>query len=426
MAEWSKASVLKTDVGVTLPGVRIPLSPPLIRLLLTKSISIVKSDIVYFNIGSIIMIYQIILSVLLVNLQSIILFAHDGHQAQIEQSTNEPRGGSYTLPGLPFDLILRSTDEEPVVQTVLDAFAYLLKNRSDYPRFDEAVKRNVLENIWIEPKVLNQEGQEFFILVVRTQIPGRVRLLISSSLLKEKGYLNSSENFASVLAKEFQWVVSKADTAPKPKTVTSERDLQHAPIQKDQDITHLSSQERVFILRKLFDTYLRTIDDQKSLEGQPYYEADSNKLVQPDQKSSTVRFYDIRIREALEKIVSDPAYLKQYPKAVQSLLNGKIWNVAFVNVEQRDWATRTRVLPEEKAVKVGSDSRVIQPAAILINTYRSAASDDAFAKEAAGLMMGALSTDRLARVVAIEIEQNITEKSMRGHVATDEMSAPRQ
>ena len=28
MAEWFKAAVLKTVVGVSLPGVRIPLSPP--------------------------------------------------------------------------------------------------------------------------------------------------------------------------------------------------------------------------------------------------------------------------------------------------------------------------------------------------------------------------------------------------------------
>ena len=38
--------------------------------------------------------------------------------------------------------------------------------------------------------------------------------------------------------------------------------------------------------------------------------------------------------------------------------------------------------------------------------------------------MGALSTEQLARVIAGEIEQNITEKSMRGHVAQDAMTAP--
>ena len=35
------------------------------------------------------------------------------------------------------------------------------------------------------------------------------------------------------------------------------------------------------------------------------------------------------------------------PKAVRSLLNGTIWNVAFVKIDQRDWATRTRVSVED-------------------------------------------------------------------------------
>ena len=34
MAEWFKAAVLKTAVGVSLPWVRIPLSPPSLRKLL--------------------------------------------------------------------------------------------------------------------------------------------------------------------------------------------------------------------------------------------------------------------------------------------------------------------------------------------------------------------------------------------------------
>jgi hypothetical protein len=38
--------------------------------------------------------------------------------------------------------------------------------------------------------------------------------------------------------------------------------------------------------------------------------------------------------------------------------------------------------------------------------------------------MGALPVDKLARVIASEIQANITEKSMRGHVAQDELSAP--
>ncbi len=32
MAEWSIAPVLKTGVGASLPGVRLPLSPPLLKI----------------------------------------------------------------------------------------------------------------------------------------------------------------------------------------------------------------------------------------------------------------------------------------------------------------------------------------------------------------------------------------------------------
>jgi hypothetical protein len=39
--------------------------------------------------------------------------------------------------------------------------------------------------------------------------------------------------------------------------------------------------------------------------------------------------------------------------------------------------------------------------------------------------MGALSADQLARVIALEIQQNIVEKSMTGHVAQDERTAPK-
>jgi hypothetical protein len=38
--------------------------------------------------------------------------------------------------------------------------------------------------------------------------------------------------------------------------------------------------------------------------------------------------------------------------------------------------------------------------------------------------MGALPADNLARVIAREIQDNITEKSMRGHTAQDELTAP--
>ena len=60
-----------------------------------------------------------------------------------------------------------------------------------------------------------------------------------------------------------------------------------------------------------------------------------------------------------------------------------------------------------------------------MNTYRAAAPDDPFYPDTKGLPMGALSADQLARVIALEIEHNITEKSMKGHVAEDERTDPK-
>jgi hypothetical protein len=242
--------------------------------------------------------------------------------------------------------------------------------------------------------------------------------------MKEGGFLGAAEQFAPVVAREFQWVVSKADTAQKPKSAFIERDLPHAPIGTDQNIKILSGEERVRLLQRLFETYLRTVDDLRSLEGQPYYEIGSTALVAPSQPDSTTRFYDIRIREALQKIVRDPLFLDRTPLAVTSLLNGTIWNVAFVKIDQRDWATRTRVLPADKAVKVGESGRVIQPAAVLVNLHRAAAPDDLYYADTKQLPMGALSTDQLALVIAKEIQQNIVEKSQTGHVAQDALTAP--
>jgi hypothetical protein len=68
---------------------------------------------------------------------------------------------------------------------------------------------------------------------------------------------------------------------------------------------------------------------------------------------------------------------------------------------------------------------VIQPAAVLINYHRKAGMDDPFFNAVVGLPMGALTVDQLAQVIAIEIETNIIEKSMRGHTVTDQMSAPK-
>jgi hypothetical protein len=167
------------------------------------------------------------------------------------------------------------------------------------------------------------------------------------------------------------------------------------------------------------------VDDLKSLEGQPYYEVGTTTLVPPSHSDSSTKLYEIRVREALQKIVQDPYFAAQTPKAVKSLLNGKIWGVAFVKIDQRDWATRTRVLPKEQSLRVGSGDLTIQPASILVNAYRTAAPDDPYYADTKGLPMGALSADQLARVIAWEIERNIIEKSMTGHVAQDAMTAPK-
>jgi hypothetical protein len=83
------------------------------------------------------------------------------------------------------------------------------------------------------------------------------------------------------------------------------------------------------------------------------------------------------------------------------------------------------VLPEDKAVVVGESGRSIQPAAILVNTYRTAAPDDPFYKDTRQLPMGALSADQLALVIAKEIQHNLVEKSQTGHVAQDAITAPK-
>jgi hypothetical protein len=363
--------------------------------------------------------------------------SHQGHEGHADTGTHETTGPGYLIPGASFQVFLSAgkdtaesggldqTQAEAAVQTVIEAFTLMMQRRTDYQRFDEAVKKGVLDQVIIEPKVVNRDGKEFPFLVARTKDQRRVKLLISASSLKEKGYLHHPEQLVPVLAREFQWVVSKADTTPKSKTVVVERDLKHAPIRTDTGIRGISGDERAQNLQRLFDTYLRTVDDQKSLEGQPYYEVGTTTLVPPAQPDSTIKLYDIRVREALQKIVREPYFGERTPKAVRSLLNGKIWNVSFVKIDQRDWATRTRVLPEDKSVLVGEHDQPIQPATILVNTYRTAAPDDPFYPDTKGLPMGALSADQLARVIAWEIENNIIEKAMRGHVAQDATTAPK-
>lgn len=363
--------------------------------------------------------------------------SHEGRGSHAGEEIHQTTGTGFAVPGASFRVFLETGKQtaaggslsqgqaEAAVQTVLETFSLMMQHRTDYPRFDEALKKDALQNVIVEPTVVNREEKAFSFLVARTADPGRVNLLISASSLKDQGYLGHPDLLAPVLAREFQWVVSKADTSPKPKIVLVERDLAHAPIRTDTQIREMSGDDRARLLQRMFDTYLRTVDDRRSLEGQPYYEVGTTKLVPPTQKDSTIKFYEIRIREALQKIARDPYFEQQAPKAVRSLLNGTIWNVAFVKIDERDWATRTRVLPEDKAVTVGELGQPIQPATILVNAYRTAAPEDPFYRDTKGLPMGALSTDQLALVIAREIEHNIVEKSMRGHVAQDAISAPK-
>lgn len=360
--------------------------------------------------------------------------SHDGHSAA---EFHDPSESGFEVPGLSFRFFVdRGTEgavggsldqaqADVVLRTVINTFSYLNQHRHTYPRFDEAVSKGLLDRVIIQPSVRNHEGKSFPFLVVRTVDPNRVRLLISALSMREGRYLGEAERFAPMLAREFQWVVSKAETSPKPKAVSGERDLRHAPIRTDQEILALSGGERVRLLQELFQTYLRTVDDQRSLDGQSYYEVGTTILVPPSQPDSATKFYDIRVREALQQIVREPSFHESTPLAVTNLLNGNIWNVAFVKIEQRDWATRTRVQPADKAVMVGKPERLIQPAAILINLHRVAAPDDPFYADTKHLPMGALSIDQLALVIAKEIQQNIMEKSQRGHVAQDALTAPK-
>jgi len=247
---------------------------------------------------------------------------------------------------------------------------------------------------------------------------------VSASALEEQGYLNQPDQLVPVLAREFQWVVNKADITPKRQTKMVHTDFKQVPIKTNQEIGKLSGEEREHVLQNIFETYLTTVDRHASLEGQPYYETGTTTLIQPTQPDSTTKLYDIRVRGALQTIVREPYFQEHTPKAVRSLLNGKIWNVAFANIKDRDWATRTRVVPKEQSIRAGEHDRTIQPAMILINIYRTAAPEDPFFVETNGLPMGALPADILARVISREIQNNITEKSMRGHVAVDELTAP--
>ncbi len=356
------------------------------------------------------------------------------HHVASESGTQNAVGHAIT--GAPFQVYLSKgvgTDQEgsqvqaggnAALQTVIGAFNHMMEHRTDYARFQEALTKDALQKVIIEPKVVNREGKEFLLLVAQTAQPNQVNLLISASALEKQGYLNHPDQLVPVLAREFQWVVSKSDTTSKRQTNMSPGNFKQVPIKTNQEIAEMSGEEREHLLQLLFRTYLTTTDRHNSLDGKSYYEIGSTTRIPPAQPDSTTKLYDIRVREALQKIVREPYFQEQTPKAIRSLLNGKVWNVTFADIQNRDWATRTRVVPKEQSITVGEQERTIQPAMILINIHRSAAPEDPFYKESNGLPMGALPVDKLARVIAQEIQNNITEKSMRGHVAQDELSAP--
>jgi hypothetical protein len=368
---------------------------------------------------------------------SLALGSHKGaeeHHEVSDRATEE--GVGHSIPGAPFQVFLYEgqgmveeerqnyTSTNAALQTVVEAFHYMLDHRTDFHRFQEALAKDALHKVIIEPIVMNRDGKEFLMLVTRTSDPSRVNLLMSASALDEQGYLNHPEQLVPVLAREFQWVGSKTDTTPQSPTIMGQADFKEARIKTNQEIRKLSGKEREHLLRDLFRTYLTTIDRHGSLEGQLYYETGTTTLIPPAQPDFTIKLYDLRVREALQTIVREPYFQEHTPKAVRSLLNGKIWNVAFADITERDWATRTRVVPQDQSITVGERKRTIQPAMVLINIYRTAAPEDPFYAETNGLPMGALPADVLARVIAREIQDNITEKSMRGHTAQDELTAP--
>ncbi len=358
----------------------------------------------------------------------------DGHEHPETVHTDHTTG--QTIPGTDIQVYfgegrgpaegLRPDNDhiDRAIQTVVNAFQELTAHRQEHKRFDEALTKRALNKVIIEPKVYNRDGKEFAFLVARTKQKGRVNLLINAETLEKKGYMDDPQQLVPVLAKEFQWVISKADTTKKRSSGKGARNLSDAPILSNKVIRTMSGPEREEALQALFQDYLLTVDAFGSLKSKPYYDIGSAGRRTPEHEDTTGKLYDVRVREALQHIVRDAYFLEHTPKAVRSLLNGKIWNVTYADIPSRDWATRTRVLPEDKAVKVGGKGRVVQPAKVLVNVYQFAAEEDPFYNATNNLPMGALSKEQLAKVIAMEIEHNIIEKSMRGHTAADEQSAP--
>ncbi len=338
----------------------------------------------------------------------------------------------HAIPGVPFQVFLKQGQGETISQdvaddavaTVVKAFGILVRDRSQHKRFDQAITNDLLQKIVIEPRVLNRDGKEFPFLVARTKQKGKVNLLINAMRLREDGYLGQPDTLAPILAKEFQWVISKAATKSARRGRLLKRDLVRAPVSTNAEIKKMSPEDRTEALQALLDTYIQTVDAYGSLVDQPYYEMGTTTLTKPEHVDSTIKLYDIRVRHALRLIVSDSYFWDNTQKAVRSLLNGKVWHVLMAKIDERDWTTRTRVAPEDKAVTVGEHGRIIQPAKILVNYHRAVEPKEKLYRETQGLPMGALSAEQLARVIAWEIQSQIIEKSLRGHVAQDEQTAP--
>ena len=96
--------------------------------------------------------------------------------------------------------------------------------------------------------------------------------------------------------------------------------LRHAPIQTKKEIDNSTGDEREKILQALFESYLTTVDEYNSLKQQPYYEIGSEveSWSLSAQADSTTRLYDIRVRDALQRIMREsvlPGSTRQ--KAVQ-------------------------------------------------------------------------------------------------------------
>ena len=343
------------------------------------------------------------------------------------------RLNGHSIPGVSFRVFLESGKSEggkfdqalgrAALDTIVQAFTKLVQHRSQYKRFDQAVTKNMLERVVIEPRVLNRDGKEFPFLVARTKHKGKVKLLVNASRLEQDGYLNHPDALAPRLAKEFQWVISKASTKPKRKEGWFKRESKNALISTNSEIKKMSPGERTESLQALLENYIQTVDAYGSLINQPYYEIGTTTLIDPTQPDSTAKRYDIRVQEALQLIVKEPYFGKHTPKAVRSLLNGKVWQVMMAKIDDRDWTTRTRVVPKDKAVKVGVKEKRIQPAKVLVNYQRAMEPEEVLYTKTQGLPMGSLSAEQLARVIAWEIQSQITEKSLRGHVAQDEESA---